>query len=214
MTSLRAPTAAAVHPIIPLCLLEAIRNLDTPLDDGVADMATEIVSKRLGLSNTVAIQIERYREGVARGDAVQLEEVVAVFRLISRRVDAQLVFADAGRRAARYAARASGGVSRGVARMSPGVIRRRLGLRTAARVAARVFGAELRPTGGLAEVSLVRSLSGEAGVEGDGCYFYGAAFAELLRVLIGFEGAMLHERCRARDEGECRWRAAAVEGYE
>ena len=31
---------APIHAIVPLALLEAIRNLDTPLDDGLADHAT------------------------------------------------------------------------------------------------------------------------------------------------------------------------------
>ena len=90
-----------VHAVIPLCLLEAMRNLDTPIDDGLAELAQEMVSKRLGLSTTVAAQIERYREAAERDDSIALDEAVSVFRLVSRRSDAQLVFADAGRRAAR-----------------------------------------------------------------------------------------------------------------
>ena len=39
-----------VHAIIPLSLLEALRNLDTPVEDGLEELAGEIVSKRLGLS--------------------------------------------------------------------------------------------------------------------------------------------------------------------
>lgn len=213
MPSSHALTAGAVHAILPLCLLEAIRNLDTPIDDGLAELATEMVAKRLGLSSTVALQIERYRDTAERGGTVALDEATSVFRLASRRADAPLVFADAGRRAARYAARTAGGVRRRLAGVSPGPIRRRLGLGAAVGVARRVFGAELRPAGGLAEVSLAHSLATEAGAEGDGCYFYGAAFAELLRVLSGFEGAMLHERCRGRGEGVCLWRATTVEGY-
>ena len=55
---------------IPLSLLEAIRNLDTPLEDGLDELSPEIVSKRLGLSPTVAAQIERYRsEAETVGDA-------------------------------------------------------------------------------------------------------------------------------------------------
>ena len=37
--------------------------------------------------------------------------------------------------------------------------------------------------------------------------------AELLRALTGFEGAMVHERCRGRGDDTCRWLAAAAEGY-
>ncbi len=204
--------AGPVHAIIPLSLLEAIRNLDTPIDDGLAELAAEMVSKRLGLSTTVASQIERYREAAERDEDIPLDEAVSVFRLVSRRSDAQLVFADAGRRAARYAAKGAGG--RALRRLAPRPIRRRLGVRTARRVAMRLFWAEVRPLGLLAEVRLGDSLATRAGAGGDGCYFYGAAFAELLRVLSGFEGAMLHDRCRAKGDDTCYWRAATVEGYE
>lgn len=201
-----------VHAVIPLCLLEAMRNLDTPIDDGLAELAQEMVSKRLGLSTTVAAQIERYREASERDETISMDEAVSVFRLVSRRPDAQLVFADAGRRSARMAARtASGGTA---LRISPRSLRRRLGIRAARRVAQRVFRAELAPLGQLAEVRLSDSLAARAGAEGDGCYFYGAVFAELLRLLAGIEGAMLHDHCKARGDSNCHWRAAAVEGYD
>ena len=201
-----------VHAIIPLCLLEAMRNLDTPIDDGLAELAQEMVSKRLGLSSTVALQIERYREAAEADDSIAMDEAVSVFRLVSRRPDAQLVYADAGRRSARMAARSAGGGT--ALRISPKPIRRRLGIRAARRVARRVFWADLAPLGTLAEVRLTDSLATRAGAEGDGCYFYGAVFAELLRLLAGFEGAILHDHCRARGDSNCYWRAAAVEGYD
>jgi hypothetical protein len=103
---------------------------------------------------------------------------------------------------------------RSLVRASPGPIRRRLGVRAAARLADRVFHAELRPGEPLPEVTLRESLASQAAAEGVGCGFYGAAFAELMRVLSGFEGAMLHERCRAKGDQACGWRATTVEGYE
>ena len=50
--------------------------------------------------------------------------------------------------------------------------------------------------------------------EGQACTFYGSALAEILRLLTGFEGAMAHERCRARGDDRCFWRATAVGGYD
>ena len=75
-----------VHAIVPLALLEAIRNLDTPLNDGLsAELAQETFTKRFGLTSTVAAQIERYREMVGKATPVGLDEVVQVFRLVGRR---------------------------------------------------------------------------------------------------------------------------------
>ena len=99
------PTPATVPALIPLSLLEAIRNLDTPVEDGLDELAEEIVVRRLGLSPTVAAQIQRYRQATEKDNGVDLDEVVSVLRLVGRRADAPLAFADAGRRAARYATR-------------------------------------------------------------------------------------------------------------
>jgi hypothetical protein len=200
--------------MIPLSLLEAIRNLDTPIDDGLADLANEMVAKRLGLSATVATQIERYRGAAERREMVSLDEAVSVFRLVSRRADAELVFADAGRRVARYAARSGSATVRGLLRAAPRPFRRRMGVRAAARIARTFLRADLTPVGGLAEASVPGSLARGAGAQGSGCCFYGAAFGELLRILTGFEGAMVHDRCRARGDAACQWRATAVEGYQ
>jgi len=204
----------SVPALIPLSLLEAIRNLDTPVEDGLEELAEEIVVRRLGLSPTVAAQIQRYRQAADRGGAVELEETISVLRLVGRRVDAPLVFADAGRRAARYAARFRGRSSRTLARVTPGRVARRLALRSAARLSRSVFGGELKPRPEDVEVRMQTSLSIEALPTGEACVFYGAVYQELLRGLTGFEGALIHERCRSRGEDACVWRTAVAEVYE
>jgi hypothetical protein len=204
----------SVPALIPLSLLEAIRNLDTPVEDGLEELAEEIVVRRLGLSPTVAAQIQRYRQAADRGGAVDIEETISVLRLIGRRVDAALVFADAGRRAARYAARRRGRSSRTLAKVSPGRVARRLALRTAARLSRRVFGGELKPRGQDVEFRMQAPLSIDALPTGEACVFYGAVYQELLRGLTGFEGALIHEGCRARGEEACVWRTAVAEVYE
>lgn len=204
----------SIHSLIPQSLLEAIRNLDTPLDDGLNELAGETVSKRLGLSTTVAQQIERYRELAQRNAAVPAEEVIQIFRLIGRRPDAALVYADAGRRAARYAARASRLGTRLLLRASPRPLRRRFGTRAAVGLARRLLDLDLALSTQAPQVRLVESMATQAGFPGTGCYFYSAVVAELLRVLSGFEGAMVHERCRARGDADCFWRAAEAGDYE
>lgn len=197
------PTVPA---LVPLSLLEAIRNLDTPVEDGLDELAEEIVVRRLGLSPTVAAQIRRYRQAAEREARVDLDEAVSVLRLVGRRPDAVLAFADGGRRAARYAARGR--------RAPPGPLGRRLAHRTAGTIARRVFGGELRPGPEGSEVRMPAPLSVLAQPDGAACVFYGAAYGELLRLLGSFEGAMLHERCRARGDDACVWRCAAAEVYE
>jgi hypothetical protein len=208
------PTLTAVPALIPLSLFEAIRNLDTPVEDGLDELAEEIVVRRLGLSPTVAAQIQRYRQAAAREGSIDMDEAVSVLRLVGRRPDAPLVFADAGRRAARHAARSRGRPAYTLARVTPTGLGRRIALRNASNVARRVFGADLRADGQGSEVRMSEPLSIAALPDGAACAFYGAAYSELLRSLTGFEGAMIHERCRGRGDSDCIWQSAPVELYE
>ena len=208
------PHDTSVHAIIPLSLLEALRNLDTPVEDGLEELTGEIVAKRLGLSATVTAQIQRYRSATGRGQRPSADEAVGVFRLVGRRTDAPLVFADAGRRAARHAARVSGLRAPGLLKAVPGFLGRAVGRGWARRAARKVLRAELTVRAGTAEAVVLEPLSILAVPDGRACAFYGAALAELLRGLAGFEGAMVHEACRGRGDAACRWRGAAMGAYQ
>jgi hypothetical protein len=201
--------------MLPLVLLEAMQNIDTPPDDGLGALEHELAAKRLGLSPTLAAQIRRYREQAEDGDEVGRDDVEAIFRLIGRRPDAELVFADAGRRAARFAAREQGGGSRALAAVSPGRLATSVRMRTASSLAARWLLIELRRTdeGPRAEAGGA-SLALAAGPSGVGCAFYTAALGELLRLVAQFEGVMVHEACRTRGDARCIWRAERASGYE
>jgi hypothetical protein len=207
-------TSPAVPALIPLSLLEAIRNLDTPVEDGLDELAEEIVVRRLGLSPTVAAQIQRYKQTAERDGGVDADEAISVLRLVGRRTDAPLVFADAGRRAARYAARVHARPAWTLARVTGGGLTRRIAQRSATHLARRAFGGDLRPAPDGVQVRMAEPLSFKAFPDGSACDFYGAAYGELLRRLTGFEGAMLHECCRARGHDACVWQSAAAELYE
>lgn len=204
----------SVPALIPLSLLEAIRNLDTPVEDGLDELAEEIAVRRLGLSPTVAAQIQRYRQSAERGVGVDLDETVSVFRLVGRRADAPLVFADAGRRAARYAAKTRGRFSRTLIKVSPRPLARRLALRSVARLARSLFDGDLKSRSNVVEVRMNAPLSIVALPTGEACLFYGSAYLEMLRALTGFEGALLHAHCRSRGDGDCHWHTAVAEVYE
>ncbi|HET7599210.1 MAG TPA: hypothetical protein VFK09_02905 [Gemmatimonadales bacterium] len=208
------PDTPSVPASLPLSLLEAIRNLDTPVEDGLEVLAEEMVQRRLGLSSTVAARINRYRGAAAREGVVPGDELVSVLRLVGRRPDAALVFADAGRRAARYAVRAGARTAQSLIRLGPPGLARRVAVRTVRRLARGYFGAEAPAGGPELEFRMSDSLSVVALPDGAGCGFYGAAFGELLRSLAGFEGAMVHERCRGRGDPACVWRAQRAGGYE
>src|SRR5439155_20635992 len=98
------------------------------------------LSKRLGLSHTVAMQLAQYEAMVRRDARADPAHVEALLRLVGRRPDADLVFADAGRRAARRAVRRLFVASRVAARAAP----RLLWYGVARRAARAVFGGEFR----------------------------------------------------------------------
>lgn len=195
---------AVVHSIVPLAVLEAVQNLDTPVEDGLHEFADHLLVKRLGLSSTVRVQLEQYEALARRGGRVDEAHVEALLRLVGRRPDADLVFAEAGRRAARRATATLWLPSRAGARMAP----RALGMIAARRAARRVLSGDLRREAHLPVARVVDDLALRATPDGAACGFYGAAFTEMLRLLAGYEGALLHTECRARGAGRCEWRAA------
>jgi predicted hydrocarbon binding protein len=197
---------ATSHSILPLSLLEAMRNLDSPSDEEVAEYVDELLKKRLGLSDTVAAQIGRYEDVVKRDGAVASGELEQILRLVGRRTDASLVFADGGRRAARRAMGRLAGTTRWAARSLPRALRLRIGFRGARRAAREVFGAVLARRGENAVATVDATEAIRATPDGASCAFYAAALAELLRHLVDFEGAMDHCSCRSRGEERCEWR--------
>ncbi len=96
---------ATVDALLPLSLLEAVRDVDTPEDQMEAEFVDELRNKRFGLSDTVYAQIKRYTDAVRRGQRTAQDESVALAKLIGRRPDAEAVFRQAGRYLARQAYR-------------------------------------------------------------------------------------------------------------
>jgi len=186
-----------VHSIVPLAVLEAVKNLDTPVEDGLSEFAEELLVKRLGLSPTVQMQLAEFEQLVRKDARVEPSHVEALLRLVGRRPDADLVFADAGRRAAR----------RAVKRMS--ALFRLFGHAGARRAARAVLGADLGFEQRLPVARVSDPIAIQATPDGAACGFYGAGLVELLRLLVGYEGAMVHVDCRARGSSRCEWRAAA-----
>lgn len=187
--------------LVPLSLLEAIRNLDTPIEDGLGELQPEHASKRLGLSSTVAAQISRYAEQAERGELLPRSEVASVLRLVGRRADAPLVLANAGRRMAR---RAAGGDS-APARPPRSGMSRRLAERKARTLARETFGVSVEFPERLPVAEAEEPVTIEAWPDGSACDLFAAGLAELTRLTLGLEGIMRHVACRARGDGLCRW---------
>ena len=197
----------AVNAVLPLALLETVQELDAPQPDGLDEFHQDLSVKRLGMSATVAAQIERFAALARSGRRVAADELIALLRLVGRRGDAGLVFSDAGRRAGRQAARDVGVTVRGTRRALPGALGNAVGFRAARQRARRVFGARMERAEGGPRVTMTHAPSIAATPDGAACAFYGAGFAELLRQLTDFDSAMLHIHCQARADEACVWQA-------
>jgi len=198
---------ATVDALLPLSLLEAVRNVDTPSDQLDTEFVDELRNKRFGLSDTVYAQIKRLSEAVKRGQRTDQDESIALAKLIGRRPDAEAVFRAAGRYMAREAYLTIPSVTRQMMRLLPSTVARPLAFRHARKIATRYLGGNVRRMGGflLFDVSQPVTLGTAPGTIG--CTYYEASLRELLLLLIGSIGAVEHVRCEGRGDGGCEWRA-------
>ena len=198
--------------MIPLAVLETLRVQDVPQPDGLDEFHAELSTKRLGMSHTVERQMERFRSLVGEGRRVPRDEVVALFRLAGRRADADLLFADAGRRAGTMVvARMKGGTAH--YRFLPGFARRFAEWRLARRILRGTFGLALVGAGDRFAVEDASAFTTDALPNGTACGFVASAAAAVLRGCTGFEGAVAHVSCRAKGDERCRWVAARPERH-
>ncbi len=192
---------------LPLALLEAVKAIDTPEAELDAELVHELRNKRLGLSETVLLQIRRYQDAVRRHQKVTFDEVLALARLIGRRPDADLAFREAGRRWARAAISTIGATGRSAATSLPSLIGRPIALSQLRRVAKRFMNANLVRQGSTLLLEVRSPVSADAAPRGAGCGLYEAAFREALHVLADADGAVEHVLCRSRGDERCQWRA-------
>jgi hypothetical protein len=208
--SMNTQPGRPVHAIVPLSVLEAMQHLDSPPPDESEEFRREVATKRLGTSRTVAMQIDRFRRMARRNLPVDRAEATALLRLAGRRTDAGMVFADAGRRAARHGVARVSPLSRGLRRILPGFARRRLGMRLVRRVVREVLDVDLQRSEGQLVAVAGDAPSADATTDGSACGLYGSAMAAILRTFTDFDGAVLHDTCRAKSASSCRWHAASA----
>ena len=197
---------ATVDALLPLSLLEAVRDVDTPEGVAETEFVDELRNKRFGLSDTVYTQIKRYTEAVRRNQRTAQEEAVALARLIGRRPDAEAVLRAAGRFLAREAYMTVSPVTRGMLRFMPSILSRPMALRQVRRIARRYLNGNVRRVGTSIVLEVPRSITVGVAAGNAGCAFYEATLRELLRLLVGQTGNVDHTRCEGRGEGGCEWR--------
>jgi hypothetical protein len=198
---------ATVDALLPLSLLEAVRDVDTPSDQTDAEYVDELRNKRLGLSDTVYAQIKRYSEEARRRHRPAQDEAIALAKLIGRRPDAEAIFRAAGRYMAFQSYRTILPLTRQLMRLLPSAVARPLAYRRARKIAGRYLNGNIRRVGSFLLLDVPRSITLGTAPGVIGCTYYESSLRELLRLLIGSIGAVEHVRCSGRGEGTCEWRA-------
>lgn len=198
---------ATVDALLPLSLLEAVRSIDTPQDQSDAEYVDELRNKRLGLSDTIYLQIKRHSEAARKGQRAGQDEVMGLAKLIGRRPDAEAVFRSAGRYMARQSYHTISPVTRKMMRLLPAAAARPIAFRHVRKIAARYLSGNMRRVGSFLLMEVPRSITLDSAPGSVGCTYYEATLRELLALLIGSIGAVEHVRCTRRGEGSCEWRA-------
>jgi hypothetical protein len=178
---------------LPLSLLEAVRAIDTPDAELDVDLVHELRNKRFGLSETVHAQIRRYTDAVRRQQRVQYDEVLALSRLIGRRV-------------ARSAVSSLSGTARKAAIGLPALLGRPIALRQLRKLSRHFLNGRLLRHGSSIVLEVTAPVSADAAPRGAGCGLYEAALRESLQTLAGAEGLVEHVACRSRGDASCQWR--------
>jgi predicted hydrocarbon binding protein len=199
--------SATVDALLPLSFLEAVRNVDSPVEDFEAELVGELRNKRLGLSDTVYNQIRRFNDAVKRNQRASLDEAIALARLLGRRPDAEAVFRAAGRHLAVESYRTVGLASQRLMLTLPSLLSRPIALRSMRRISRRYLNGRISRVGAHVFLEVGDSVTCEAAPRSIGCTYYESALKELLRLTVNGGGAVEHVRCRSRGEGVCQWRA-------
>jgi hypothetical protein len=184
-----------------------VQQVDKTPDDEIHD--SDLAAIRFGASKTVTDQIERYGKLTKGGKQVPAEEIAALLKLVSRRLDLELVVKIAGQDAAQQE------VSRVVGLMKVGAtFPGRIGVRMKRRVAIRsiknLLNSVLTFPNGQPYVASPAGILDE--VQAVKCLFDGAAIAEVLHIVTGFSGALAHSECCADGADRCAWSVIGTEG--
>lgn len=196
-----------VDALLPLSLLEAVRAVDTPQGDLDAEYVAELRNKRLGLSETVYMQIRRFNDARKKGQRGSQQEAVGIARLIGRRPDAEEVFRSAGRLLATRSYLTLSPVTRRTLRFLPRLMSRPIAIRHGRKLAERFMNGTLSRLGSAILLEVPRSITVDSAPKQIGCTFYESATRELLTLLIGGAGAIDHVHCAGRGDTTCEWRA-------
>src|SRR5688500_14243427 len=100
-------------------LLEATRSHDRPSEVLEDEDFSESLPRRLGLSNVIDTQINRYQGAARAGRRIPVDEFISLLKLVLRRPDAEAILRETGARIATRQFEKTPGPITSVARVVP-----------------------------------------------------------------------------------------------
>lgn len=194
-------------PVLPLALLEAMRDQDRPVEILEDEDLSVSLPRRLGMTGIVASHIQRYEAAVQNGTRVPVPDFASLMQLVMRRPDAEPILREAGRRVTRQRLGETPPLAARVLRRFSNLVF--VPIRRAARRLLRgmVGSATIELAGKPLVVRIEPAFTAQ--VANTACVFYTGALEELVAIYAGQPRPVLHESCTARGDRVCEWR---VEG--
>ena len=189
-----------VHARVALILLETVRDRDRPGELLGDENVAITMPRRLGLSDVVEAQIQRYRQDTRRGHRIPEREIRDLIRLVSRRPDAESVLLDAGR------SLTDPSNGRGWRKILPERLALDLARRKVRRRFRALFGGKFlsAPRGGF-RLQAADDLLTEADPGGRACSLVTGLSQAVLEGYGSSGRKVTHASCRARGDGLCKW---------
>ncbi|HUF51679.1 MAG TPA: hypothetical protein VMN60_12705 [Longimicrobiales bacterium] len=196
-----------VAPAFPLAVLESVRTHDRPEEALEDEDFTVSMSRRLGMTGMVGIQIHRYETTQRAGGTVRLDEVMGLIRLVLRRADAEPILHETGQRLARHYFRRTPHLWQRVLHRAPN----KLGLSSTRRAAQRALhaihaGDDIQIIKPLT-VRITNCSSARLDNAGTGCTMIAGLLEELLLLYTGQQRTVTHTDCITRGGRVCEWQA-------
>ncbi len=199
-------TEGRIDARLPLALLCAVKEQDTPPELLPDENPHAFFPNRLGLSSVIDVQIQQFKRLARLRRRVDQAEVEALLELVARRSDASDVFTDAGRRLAGYHFAGAIGTFRRLNRRLPRRLRRRAAIR-ALRKAHDAFlvAADLSIQTDPIEFHATDVLTARVGEYAGACKLYGSLTARLLEMSGLGPARVSHPECQRHGAERCLW---------
>jgi hypothetical protein len=199
-------TSQMVLASLAVALLEATRSHDRPSEVLEDEDFSESLPRRLGLSNVIDTQINRYEGAGRAGRRIPLDEFISLLKLVLRRPDAETILRETGARIAARQMEKTAALKVKMVRIMPRALSFVIIARAARKLLRNITGSDHVDVGGKPLVARLHQPA-TAALEpaGVSCMLYGSAFEEIAALYLGKPAKVSHTVCVINGGSICQW---------